>query len=86
MDAHLKKLGPCTLRVLDAVWFVKYSGTQKELIGYMASIAAEHDRFLASTASNAAWSSLLVSNDSLLDCWEPPAKPSLPLLTASELK
>lgn len=69
MDDHLKKLGPCVLRVLETVWYIKTNKTEAELYQYMNSILSPNDRVLIIAASNCTWTNLLVPDQTLQNCW-----------------
>lgn len=69
MDQHLKKLGKCTLRVLETVWFVAYKGDQDALYKYVNQLLSENDRLLVISASNCTWRNLLASDSALQQCW-----------------
>lgn len=69
MDEHLKKLGPCVHRVLETVWYVKTSKSQKELYTYMNSILSNNDRVLIIEASDCTWRNLLIPDETLQKCW-----------------
>ncbi len=64
MDQHLKKMGRCTLRVLETVWYVQYSGDQRALYDYVDSI-----RVLIISAEECMMRNLLVPAESLQNCW-----------------
>lgn len=69
MDDHLKKLGQCTLRVLETVWFVKFHGEQSALYEYVNRILSNNDRVLIITAADCFWRNLLVNDQALQKCW-----------------
>ncbi len=70
MDAHLKKLGPCTLRVLETVWYVRSTKTLQEMYTYVNQILSANDSVLVIDARNCRWRNLLVSDDQLKNCWD----------------
>lgn len=69
MDDHLKKLGSCVHRVLETVWYIKTDKTKSDLYKYMNSILSNNDRVLIIVASDCTWRNLLVSDQTLKNCW-----------------
>ena len=71
MDAHLKKLGQCTHRVLETVWYINSTKTKLEMFQYANSILSANDRLVVILASGCQWQNLLVSDQVLQSCWTP---------------
>lgn len=70
MDEHLEELGECVGRVLETVWYVKYSGELKELYDYVNSICSKNDRVLVIKARSCRYRNLLPKGSKKLDeCW-----------------
>ena len=69
MDAHLKKLGPCVLRVVETVWYIRSSKTLSEVYTYMQSILSVNDRALVIWANQSTFRNLLVPDETVLKCW-----------------
>ena len=70
MDDHLRKLTANRGRVLETVWWVSYSGTAAELRDRVKTILGEEDLLLVIEAKSAAWTKLLVTNESLKEAWQ----------------
>ena len=69
MDEHLEKLGVGRGRILETVWWIGYSGTQKDLLDHIKTILGKEDLLIVVKAESATWTSLLVSDESLLSSW-----------------
>jgi hypothetical protein len=69
MDRHLEKLGVARGRILETVWYVGYSGTQKQLRDHIQTILGKEDLLIVVHANSAAWTKLLVSDEALTSAW-----------------
>lgn len=69
MDDHLSLLTAKRGRVLETVWWVSYPGTAAQLRDQVKTILGNEDLLLVIEAKSAAWTKLLVRNDSLLAAW-----------------
>lgn len=69
MDAHIKKLGRCALRVLETVWYIRSAKTKDQMYDYVNSILSVNDSVLVIVASDITWRNLRVSDQSIQDCW-----------------
>jgi hypothetical protein len=69
MDDHLRKLVANRGRILETVWWVSYPGTAAELRDRVKTILGKEDLLLVIEAKSAAWTKLLVKNDSFLEAW-----------------
>lgn len=69
MDKHLEKVTTTRGRVLETVWYLKYSGTVDQLRDRIRPILGKEDLLLVVEANNAAWTKLLVSEQSLVSAW-----------------
>lgn len=70
MDDHLAKIGVTRGRILETVWYVKYSGTAVQLREYVRTILGKEDLLIVAQANSAAWTKLLVSDQSLKTAWD----------------
>jgi len=70
MDEHLEKLGGARGRVLETVWYIDYPGNSSQLLDHISSILGSEDLLLVIESKDAAWTSLLVDSDSLLEAWK----------------
>ena len=70
MDAHLKKLGDGTLRVLETVWYVRTFKGLDDLYNYVASILREDDGLIVIEASDVKFDRLLCGDQRLQGAWE----------------
>lgn len=69
MDKHIAKLGGCAYRILETVWFVHSSKSQKDMAAYVNQILSDNDPYIVVDANHMTFQKLLVSNDELLSCW-----------------
>ncbi len=69
MDEFLQKLVANRGRVLETVWWVDYSGTAAQLRDRVKTILGDEDLLLVIEAKSAAWTKLLVTDDSLKSAW-----------------
>lgn len=69
MDDHLRKLAANRGRILETVWWVDYPGTAAQLRDQVKTILGREDLLLVIEAKSAAWTRLLVDNNSLLTAW-----------------
>lgn len=69
MDEHLGKLGRGKARILETVWWVKFSGTSIELEDYVGKILSPNDRVFVCKCTDAAWRNLLVDGKRIADGW-----------------
>ncbi|MGR9311371.1 hypothetical protein ACU8MX_18315 [Rhizobium leguminosarum] len=69
MDQFLEKLAANRGRVLETVWWVDFSGTAAQLRDRVKTILGDEDLLLVIEAKNAAWTKLLVTDDSLKSAW-----------------
>jgi hypothetical protein len=69
MDDHLSKLTANRGRVLETVWWVDYAGTAAQLRDRLKTILGTEDLLLVIECKSAAWTKLLVKNDSLIAAW-----------------
>ncbi|MBT3170412.1 MAG: hypothetical protein HOM52_15400 [Rhodospirillaceae bacterium] len=69
MDEHLSKLGSLRGRVLESVWYINYPGSATQLRDQIKPILGVEDLLLVIEAKNAAWTSLLVEDNSLKNAW-----------------
>lgn len=63
MDMYIRALAPACVvvgRILETVWFIKYSGTEVQLRDYLKRILGPNDRLLVVRADRSAWKELLV--------------------------
>lgn len=70
MDQHLKRLGSCTLRVLETVWFVPSSKSRDQMFQYVKDFVSGDDGVLVIEAADCAWDELLVPDAALQECWD----------------
>ena len=70
MDEHLKRVTANRGRILETVWWVSYSGTAAQLRDQVKTILGKEDLLLVIEAKSAAWTSLLVTDSSLLEAWK----------------
>ena len=70
MDDHLGKLGATRGRILETVWYVKCQGTAAQLREYLRKILGKEDLLIVAQATSAAWTKLLVRDQSLKTAWE----------------
>ena len=70
VDDLLSKLGANRARVLETLWWVDYSGTSEQLRNHLQTIIRREDSILVCQCSSAAWSNLLVDNQSLINAWK----------------
>ncbi len=70
MDDHLKRVTANRGRILETVWWVSYSGTAAQLRDQVKTILGKEDLLLVIEAKSAAWTSLLVTDSSLLEAWK----------------
>ncbi|WP_339831191.1 hypothetical protein [uncultured Parvibaculum sp.] len=69
MDDHLQRLTARRGRVLESVWWVSYPGTAAALRDQLKTILGAEDLLLVIEAKSAAWTKLLVKNDSFIEAW-----------------
>lgn len=69
MDEFLEKLVANRGRVLETVWWVDYSGTAAQLRDRVKTILGDEDLLMVIEAKSAAWTKLLVTNESLKAAW-----------------
>lgn len=70
MDDHLRSLTHSCGRVLETVWWIDYSGTAAGLRDQVKRIMGAEDLLLVIEAGSAAWTKLLVEDQSLIDAWQ----------------
>lgn len=70
IDQLLTKLGAKRGRVLETVWWVDYQGTAADLRDRLKTILGKEDLLLVIEGKSAAWTKLLVDDDSLKTAWE----------------
>ena len=70
MDQFLEKLVANRGRVLETVWWVDYPGTAAQLRDRVKTILGREDLLLVIEAKSAAWTKLLVQNESLQQAWK----------------
>jgi len=70
MDEHLAKIGVTRGRILETVWYVKYPGTAVQLREYVKAILGKEDQLIVVRGTSAAWTNLLVKDQSLKTAWE----------------
>lgn len=70
MDDYLAKIGVTRGRILETVWYVKYSGTAVQLREYVRGILGKEDLLIVALATSAAWTKLLVNDQSLKTAWD----------------
>lgn len=69
MDDHLSKLGAARGRILESVWYVGYSGTQKQLLDHIKTIVGKEDLLIVVKAESATWTKLLLDDKALISAW-----------------
>lgn len=70
MDQHLEKLGGSRGRVLETVWWIDYAGTAAALRDHVKTILGTEDLLLVIEAKSAAWTSILLDGNSLVEAWK----------------
>lgn len=70
MDKLLEALTANRGRVLETVWWVDYPGTAAQLRDRVKTILGKEDLLLVIEAKSAAWTSLLVEGNSLIEAWK----------------
>lgn len=70
MDAHVKTSGWANGRILETVWYIGTSASQRQVYDHFNSILSANDRLIVVTAANATWRNLLINDKSLLDAWQ----------------
>lgn len=69
MDDHIAKVSSVRGRILETVWYIAYSGTAAQLRNHLQTILGNEDLLFVAQATSAAWTKLLVSDESLLNAW-----------------
>ena len=70
VDELLEKAGAARGRILETVWYVGWPGTTPgELLDYLKPLFSSNDLLLVVEARDAAWTKLLVSDESLQKAW-----------------
>ena len=69
MDEHIKKLGRCTHRVVETVWYVHSSGTKEAIYNYVNAKLSQNDSLIVIDANDAIFRNLLVSKETIQNCW-----------------
>lgn len=70
MDDHLEKLNAVRGRILETVWYVGCPGSARELRDHVKTILGDEDLLIVAKAESAAWTKLLVSDESLIQSWQ----------------
>lgn len=69
VDKHLESVCSHRGRILETVWYVGYSGTQKQLIDHIKTIFGKEDLLIVVKAESATWTKLLVTDEWLKGAW-----------------
>lgn len=69
VDKHIHNVAEGWGRVLETVWWVRYSGSASDLYNSLNTILRSEDRLLVCECENAAFRNLLVDDDELVEAW-----------------
>lgn len=69
VDDLLAGLGAARGRILETVWYVGWPGTAAQLLDKLRPSFSSNDLLFVAECQEAAWTKLLLSDDSLREAW-----------------